>query len=288
MMTINGFPWTVDHDTDYVTYAGNLGGVPSNWHVEYCRGEPQPRTPEDLGLSSGWNAEYFFFGNQAPGPDGYDLTGKSPNLKEVEAKIDFPNTASWVGGSHPATFPTSNYAGVFEGQLRILRGGEYLFQTTSSDGSRLSIDNSVVIDNWGTHGRRRREKLVELPEGWHNVKVEHYEGNGGQSAGGSVLQVAYKGDDTDDIELMIQEHIYHGKDGAITVNPPETTDSAESNPVGSSTININKATIGGASSTPVVAPFLQGPPGSNAGDHSPNWAVQGASINNGGSSGQEK
>ena len=50
MMTIKGFPFNVDHDTNYVTYAGNLGGVPENWHVEYCKGEVQPRTPEDLDL----------------------------------------------------------------------------------------------------------------------------------------------------------------------------------------------------------------------------------------------
>ena len=40
MMTIKGFPFNVDHETNYVTYAGNLGGVPENWHVEYCKGEP--------------------------------------------------------------------------------------------------------------------------------------------------------------------------------------------------------------------------------------------------------
>lgn len=28
MMTIKGFPWNVDHDTNYVTFAGNVGGVP--------------------------------------------------------------------------------------------------------------------------------------------------------------------------------------------------------------------------------------------------------------------
>jgi len=27
MMTIKGFPFNVDHDTNYVTYAGNLGGA---------------------------------------------------------------------------------------------------------------------------------------------------------------------------------------------------------------------------------------------------------------------
>lgn len=28
MMTSEGFPFTVDHDTNYVRYAGNVGGVP--------------------------------------------------------------------------------------------------------------------------------------------------------------------------------------------------------------------------------------------------------------------
>jgi hypothetical protein len=39
MMTSLGFPFNVDHDTNYVTFAGNVGGIPENWHVEYCRGE---------------------------------------------------------------------------------------------------------------------------------------------------------------------------------------------------------------------------------------------------------
>jgi len=33
-----GFPFNVDHETNYVTFAGNVGGVPQNWHVEYCKG----------------------------------------------------------------------------------------------------------------------------------------------------------------------------------------------------------------------------------------------------------
>jgi len=28
MMTSLGFPFTVDHDTNYVVFAGNVGGVP--------------------------------------------------------------------------------------------------------------------------------------------------------------------------------------------------------------------------------------------------------------------
>jgi hypothetical protein len=89
MMTIKGFPWNVDHDTNYVTFAGNVGGVPQNWHVEYCKGEVQPRTNEDLGLSAGWNASYFFFNGQAPTENGYDVSGKTANLTVVEPKVDF-------------------------------------------------------------------------------------------------------------------------------------------------------------------------------------------------------
>jgi hypothetical protein len=267
MMTIKGFPFNVDHETNYVTYAGNVGGVPENWHVEYCKGEAQPRTSEDLGLVSGWNAEYFFFPGQAPTSDGYDILGKSPQFTCVETKIDFPNAQSWIGGNHPATFPSTNYYSKFFGQLRIIRGGEYLFQTTSDDGSRMWIDDDIVIDNWGFHGRRRREKLIEISEGWHNIKVEHFQGGGG-----SNLDVRYKGDDTDDIEISIEEHIYHGKDNSpVVVNAPETTHSSESNPGGSNTQNINLNSIQGASPHPVVAPFLQGTLSAGSGLVSPTW-----------------
>ena len=81
VMTQKGFPFTVDHDTNYVTYAGNLGGVPQNWHVEYCKGEVQPLTAEELKVEEGWNAEYFYFGETAPPADGYDISSKTADLK---------------------------------------------------------------------------------------------------------------------------------------------------------------------------------------------------------------
>jgi hypothetical protein len=95
MMTIKGFPFNVDHDTNYVTYAGNLGGIPENWHVEYCKGEIQPRTPADLDLIPGWNGEYFFFPNQDCTNDGYVVDGLTANYTAVEPELNWANTAAW-------------------------------------------------------------------------------------------------------------------------------------------------------------------------------------------------
>jgi len=133
-----------------------------------------------------------------------------------------------------------------------------MWSTISNDGSRVTIDGSVVVDNWGQHGSRRREHIVNLDEGWHNVLVEHFNGDGN-----AQLIVNYRGDDTDDKELAVGDnefgnHMFHGKDAPLVVNVPETTSSAQSNQSGSSTTNIRKADIAGASAIPIIAPFLEG------------------------------
>ena len=287
MMTMKGFPWTVDHDTNYVTFAGNLGGIPQNWHVEYCRGEVQPIVEGNLGLVAGWTAEYFYFPGTAATADGYATTGTA-NYTTTEKTLNWYAAGDWATG-HPATFPKKEYAAKFSGNLKITRGGEYMWSTISNDGSRVTIDGNVVVDNWGQHGSRRREHIVNMDEGWHNVLVEHFNGDGD-----SQLIVNYRGDDTDDKELPVGDnefgnHMFHGDKAPLTVNvqhgeySQETVDSAQSNPGGSSTTNayssnetnqianISKATIGGASVVPVIKPFLDGPVG---GSGSPSWADQ--------------
>lgn len=251
-MTVDGFPFNVDHETDYVTYAGNLGGVPENWHVEYCKGEPQPRTAEDLKLTKGWFGRYYFFNTEATF-NGYTIAGKKADKEIVETELFWGNAAAFQAVSTHAgqNLPNNHLAAEYTGQLRINRGGEYLFALNSDDGSRLTIDGNVQVENWNIHGVRRREKLVELSEGWHNIQVDWFNNNGPMA-----LEVTYKGDDTDDKEIRIEEEIYHGATPATLVNLPETTDSSESNPGGHSETNINKETVQGTqSSHTTTTPF---------------------------------
>lgn len=70
---------------------------------------------------------------------------------------------------------------VFQGELRITEPGEFTFYTESDDGSRLWIDQQLVVDNDGLHGTRRIEDTATLSAGWHALRVEMFEAGGGEA-----------------------------------------------------------------------------------------------------------
>ncbi len=67
----------------------------------------------------------------------------------------------------------------FEGFVEIEEEALYAFTTESDDGSRLYIDDKMVVDNDGLHGPREKEGLVALAAGWHQVRVDYFEKTGG-------------------------------------------------------------------------------------------------------------
>lgn len=109
-------------------------------------------------------------------------------------------------------FPADRYASKWSGLLRITRPGEYIFATASDDGSKLWLDDNLEIDNWGRHGRRRREATVQLQSGWHTIEAQHFE-----NGGGANMSVWYKGADTDDKEVFCGDEVYHTHEQAVSV-----------------------------------------------------------------------
>jgi hypothetical protein len=51
---------------------------------------------------------------------------------------------------------------------------EITFQLTSADGSRLSLDGSVAVDDWGRHGPRTRAKKITVEAGVHPLRVDYF------------------------------------------------------------------------------------------------------------------
>ena len=63
---------------------------------------------------------------------------------------------------------------VFNGTLKVIREGDYLFDLASDDGSMLFIDNDLIIDNNGKHDFESKKGLITLSKGFHQFKIDYF------------------------------------------------------------------------------------------------------------------
>jgi hypothetical protein len=84
--------------------------------------------------------------------------------------------------------PEQNFALLFSGFIDISEEGAYTFYTNSNDGSRLYIDNTLVVDHDGLHGPSEKSGKIFLASGRHPIQVSYF-----QSGGSKVLKVFYRG-----------------------------------------------------------------------------------------------
>ncbi|MCA9266952.1 MAG: c-type cytochrome, partial [Planctomycetales bacterium] len=68
----------------------------------------------------------------------------------------------------------------FEGALGVDAEGEYTFWLKSDDGSRLTIDGKVVVDNDGVHPPQEKSGKAKLEKGTHLIVVDFFEQAGGE------------------------------------------------------------------------------------------------------------
>lgn len=80
---------------------------------------------------------------------------------------------------------------VFEGLLVVPEAGEYTFHLDSDDGSRLTVNETTVVEYDGTHRLgKERSATVELPRGRIPVRLEYF-----QQKDGLGLNLAWSGPD---------------------------------------------------------------------------------------------
>ena len=80
------------------------------------------------------------------------------------------------------------YALQFLALINIAEEGEYTFYTGSNDGSLLTIDNQLVVNNGGGHGYQEESGKIYLTKGRHLIEVGYFQAGGGQD-----LFVFYEG-----------------------------------------------------------------------------------------------
>ena len=72
-----------------------------------------------------------------------------------------------------------NFALVFTGVVSVPENGIYTFKLSSDDGSRLFIDEHLVVDNDGLHGMETKQGIAPLAAGYHQIRIEYFNATGG-------------------------------------------------------------------------------------------------------------
>ena len=92
-----------------------------------------------------------------------DLSGKTPDLRRIDAQINYPSVSSeWTG------LPSSmqeTFASRHTGRIRIDSAGSYTFYLDSDDGSKLWLNNTLLVNNDGLHGMNEVSATVSLMPG---------------------------------------------------------------------------------------------------------------------------
>ena len=97
-------------------------------------------------------------------------TGLKPWLVRVDQTVNFAEAKGEFHGSKLV----ENFMVRWSGTVSVPRAGNYLFATTSKDGSRLYIGDRLVVDNWGPHPMKQQSGALRLNAGDHPIRVIYH------------------------------------------------------------------------------------------------------------------
>ncbi len=119
---------------------------------------------EAAGVKSGVQYE-FYTGDWDVLPDFAKI---APRKKGVLANFSFAPRDT-----------TEHFGFRYSGLIKLPADGVYQFFTRSDDGSQLSIDGRLVVDNDALHGMLEKKGAVPLAAGLHRITVTFFEKTGG-------------------------------------------------------------------------------------------------------------
>jgi hypothetical protein len=80
---------------------------------------------------------------------------------------------------HTASGKNSFFGLVFDGFISVPADGVYGLFVKSDDGSKLKIDDSEPVVNDGIHGMSEEGRYYPLAKGFHKLRIEYFQGEGG-------------------------------------------------------------------------------------------------------------
>lgn len=122
-----------------------------------------------------------------------DLENKKPVGEIYTNTLNVP-PQQFTAGFPGVTKRSEWFAIDYETKFWISKPGEYHFSLEADDAANLYIDNRLIIDNDGQHPPLRKEGVVFLTEGVHQMRVPYYQGPRFEVA--LVLKVIAPGEQT--------------------------------------------------------------------------------------------
>jgi hypothetical protein len=95
-----------------------------------------------------------------------------------DSKLDIASQA--MTGGFPGIDPARNtdFAIRFEAPLVVGTEADYTFGILSDDGSQVFIDDTLIVDDDGSHGATLKTGPVHLVVGTHALRVDYFQGTG--------------------------------------------------------------------------------------------------------------
>ena len=134
---------------------------------QFIKQEPIESTPVE-NVKNGLLFDYFEF--DQPIDTTGDLNKLEPKSTGQVAQIVFPFEEL------PEQFGL-----IFSGFVKIPSDGVYTFALLSNDGSRLFIDDQLIIDNDGWHGAQEMYGQIALKAGFHPIQAAYFQVGGGKA-----------------------------------------------------------------------------------------------------------
>lgn len=128
---------------------------------------------KDPGLFNMTGSIYFLDENEGGMPK--DLSTRKPEGTIYTDRIDIP-VRDFTAGFPGITKRFSWFGILYTGRFYTEVAGEYQWELTSDDGSRLWIDGKEVIDNDGVHGFRGETAAVQMAAGAHDLRLWYFQG----------------------------------------------------------------------------------------------------------------
>ena len=143
------------------------------WTPVACRGQSS-RTFGDKSWAEGaLRGQIFFLPPQ---------THRLPDLSSLKVqgtifatRLDVPGR-DWKEGFPGITNRFEWFAIEYTGLIRAAHKGHYSLRLLSDDGSKLFIDDKLIIDNDGEHPAISRQGGIDLDNRQHIIRIQYFQG----------------------------------------------------------------------------------------------------------------